>query len=119
MATATLFLTWVKSELPWMYDENTDYENTSNLYKLLTHVKNYYTYKCQVLEANVYNDVLHLNTIKNDQYTRFNNSYDNFNANTPYESYDQLTKNGILSDPLNSYKLLSDKLSDFIVPIGG
>lgn len=119
MAKPTLFLTWVQSELPWLYDKKTDYENTANLYNLLTQVKNYYTYKCQELEAEAYNNVLHLNTIKNDQYDRFNGSYNNFNSTTSYENYDQLAKNGILSDPLNTYKLLSDKLSDFIMPIGG
>ncbi len=119
MARPELFLTWVKCELPWLYDKNTDYNDSENCYVLLTKVKNYYTNYCQNAEGTAYNQILWLHSIKTDQTTRFLNSYDSMSPSSTTESFDQLAKNGILSDPLNTYQLLEEKLNDLILPIGG
>lgn len=113
MANGQNFVSWVKVNLPDLYDKNINYNSDTEIQLLLAKVRNYYHKKSN--ESNIaYQDVASAAADKTAKITAFDNFFaehkDDSNLMSTIDTY---VLNGTITNVLQSLQFLNDVIFTF------
>lgn len=113
MANGQIFVSWVKVNLPQLYDKNINYSSNSQIRSLLLKVCDYYETKSE--ESNkVYKDAESAAADKTAKINAFDTFFNSHKDSTNLiDTIDSYVVNGTITNVLQSLQFLSDVLFNF------
>lgn len=110
------FVSWVKVNVPQIYDKNLSYTTNEEVYTLLLALKNYHD-RLQNKYADKFNDIAHFNSMKNTAYTNYNNIFNALNpqADNFEAQVNAITNSGQVQACVEAFNSLSELVTNFFI----